>query len=128
MTFRAILAVAAAMSFAAFSAHAQLPGGQVGGELTDSTAGAAGPIAAQVIGQVQADTKINSRLAISTTRGAVRDTTPRSRIVTEAAGKHRRAIGQVSRSTTKGVVSRQLPELAVGGTAAVSGPVKTDAQ
>lgn len=93
MKIKTLLTATAAVSLVAFSAQAQLLGGQAGGGLTG---GVTGPVG-QVTGQVQGDTQVNPGSAISTTEGAVRDTTTRSRGVIEATGKDARAVGDAAK-------------------------------
>lgn len=92
MTIKTLLATAA-VSLVAFSAQAQLLGGQAGGGLTG---GVTSPVG-QVTGQVQGDTQVNPGSAITTTEGAVRDTTARSRGVIEATGQDARGLGDAAK-------------------------------
>lgn len=97
MKIKTILTATAAVSLIAFSAQAQLLGGQATGGLTGGVTAPVGQATGQVTGQVQGDTQVNPGSAISTTEGTVRDTTMRSRGVIEATGKDARAVGDAAK-------------------------------
>lgn len=124
MKIKTILTATAAVSLVAFSAQAQLLGGQAGGGLTG---GVTAPVG-EVTGQVQGDTQVNPGSAISTTEGAVRDTTTRSRGVVEATGKDARSVGDAAKDvdvaggvTGDGQVSKDGVAGHAGANAGVSG-------
>jgi len=124
LKIKTILTATAAVSLVAFSAQAQLLGGQAGGGLTGGVTGATG----QVAGQVQGNTQVNPGSAISTTEGAVRDTTARSRGVIEATGQDARGVADATKDvdvaggvTGNGQVSTDGVKGAVDADADVSG-------
>lgn len=104
-----LLTTTAAVGLVAFSAQAQLLGGQTGG-LTGGVTGATGSVTGTVNGQVQTD----PGATVSSTDRAVRDTTARSRGVVEATGKDARGVANAAK------------DVDVAGGVNSSGQVSTD--